>query len=131
MTPGPCGYFEILCFCCLWIQVDPTIVEIHLPPGQGKHLSSAHTGVIGASALDRVEWIQGQTLEYLKKVLRSSESISKIGCEGLLNIFDRVSRARTSIANSRESSNTTIELISNISLAKCEKKAVENQQKSV
>ena len=75
-----------------------------------------------ASVLDRLEWIQRQTLNYLKKVVRSEESMAKIGPEGVLTIFDRVSRASTSIANSRGSSDTTIELISNIPLSESEKR---------
>ena len=75
-----------------------------------------------ASVLERLEWIQRQTLNYLKKVVRSEESMAKIGPEGVLTIFDRVSRASTSIANSRGSSDTTIELISNIPLSESKKR---------
>lgn len=75
------------------------------------------------------KWIQRQTLNYLKKVLRSEESMSKIGPEGVLTIFDRVSRASTSIANSRGSSDTTIEVISNIPLSESEKNAAGESEK--
>lgn len=86
-----------------------------------ERMASVEPPVENPSVLDRLEWIQGQTLAYLERVVRSENSMSKVGFEGVLTIFDRVSRVSTSIVNSKEASGTTIELVSNIPLSDSEK----------
>lgn len=75
------------------------------------------------TVLDRLEWIQGQTLAYLEKVVRSEGAMAQVGYEGVLTIFDRVSRVSTSIVNSKDSAETAIEVISSIPLSNSEKEA--------